>query len=307
MNTPSKLAGGQVAPGLTARPGATVLSPQNRQKRRWAGLLITTCFWIAAARPAAAQQPEASANADSVKLAEEKAAQAFAAYQGRRYSEAVALYIEAYSAAPNADMLYNLARIYDTKLSDRPLAINFYRRYISDPGAIADRVKIASERLGQLREAELAATRQLEPSTRAAPSSESAGVATMPPARGESGSSTAEVVGIIMGATGIVAVGVGAGFGIAAMSEAGTARDLCDGNQCQTQRGVDAAHSASDHATLSTIGFASGSALIALGAAFYFWLAPDRDEPMQASLAGLELGASLSPGGSWSVEAGGSW
>jgi tetratricopeptide (TPR) repeat protein len=63
-----------------------------------------------------------------VVLAEKKAAQAFEAYQAKRFAEAVGLYLEAHRAAPNADVLYNVARIYDAKLGDRPLAISFYRR-----------------------------------------------------------------------------------------------------------------------------------------------------------------------------------
>jgi tetratricopeptide (TPR) repeat protein len=269
---------------------------------------------VAAPRTALARQLDGAQGDREVARAEQKAAQAFAAYQAKRYAEAVTLYIEAYDAAPNADMLYNLARIYDTKLGDRPLAINFYRRYIAEPGAGADRIQLANDRLALLREAELAAMR---PTERAMPeSSGTAMSAPAPPApaprlsvAAESGWSTPEVIGVIVGVTGVVAAGVGAGFGVAAMSETRTARDLCDGHLCREQRGIDAAESASVHATMSTVGLASGGALVAVGAALYFWLGNDPpEEGVPPSPSGVQVGAGLSPGGGgWSVELGRSW
>jgi tetratricopeptide (TPR) repeat protein len=241
----------------------------------------------------------------AVAHAEQKAAQAFEAYQARRFGEAVALYIEAYDASPNADILYNVARIYDTKLGDRPLAINFYRRYIGDPGAIADRIQLANERLVALREAELAANEPAAPLV--APPAQAAAapapVATAP------GPNAAQVTGIVLAATGVVALGVGTGFGFAAMNDAHTSRELCDGTVCREQRGIDAAEKASNHALVSTVGFASGGALLALGAACYFWLGGEPSErPEQASAGSLEVGPRLSQSaGGWSLELAGSW
>jgi hypothetical protein len=91
------------------------------------------------------------------------------------------------------------------------------------------------------------------------------------------------------------------------MDSASTVHDSCDGNVCADQRGIDAAEKANAHALVSTIGFASGGALLALGAAFYFWLG---DEPAeraeQAADGGLQVGARQNHGG-WSLEVGGSW
>jgi hypothetical protein len=86
-------------------------------------------------------------------------------------------------------------------------------------------------------------------------------------------------------------------------------RDLCDGNVCSEQRGIDAAESASDHATISTIGFASGGALLAFGAAFYYWLGAGPSEtPKQVSDTGLRLGAQVGQvPGAFALELGGSW
>jgi tetratricopeptide (TPR) repeat protein len=275
-------------------------------------LLLVPGLVALLASPASARQvDDPDTNAD-VAAAEQKAAQAFEAYQGKRFAEAVALYLEAYKAAPSADVLYNVARIYDAKLGDRPLAISFYRRYIADPGAVTDRIQIANERLVTLREAELAASRApepgpLAPAPRAAPDAR----ADSSSFSGDAGWRPAEVTGVILGITGVVALGVGTGYGIAAMRETETVRDVCPNNVCSAQRGIDAADSASDHATVSTIAFASGGALLALGAVCYFWLgdssdSPRSDRPDSASAAGLRLAIGQRPGGA-ALELGGAW
>src|SRR6185436_18211441 len=92
----------------------------------------------------------------SVNLAERRAAEAFAAYNKKEYAAAIALYLEAYDATPSGAILYNIARIYDLKLHNRPSAIAFYRRYVADAGAQPDMIDIANHRLQQLRSAELA-------------------------------------------------------------------------------------------------------------------------------------------------------
>jgi len=277
-------------------------SQNNCRARAWA-LLFSACFLPMLSASAHAREVDGS-DAD-VTLAESKADQAFRAYQSKHFAEAVALYMEAYNAAPNADILYNVARIYDAKLLDRPLAINFYRRYITDPGAVADRIQIANERLLVLREAELAATlppREAETTTSAPAPDARPTVAYAAP---EPSWSTAEVLGVVFAGTGVIALGVGTGFGVAAMSETNTVNDLCEDNVCSEQRGIDSAERARDHAAVSTIGFASGGALLALGAVFYFWV---DDEPSVAPERSPSLGARLTevPGG-LALELGGAW
>ena len=74
-----------------------------------------------------------------------------------------------------------------------------------------------------------------------------------------------QVAGLITAAAGVAGLGVGIGFGFAAMSDNDLAQDLCDGNACSTQEGVDAAEAASRSATVSTVAFVAGGALTALG------------------------------------------
>src|SRR5262245_40394507 len=209
--------------------------PQHRHTR-WTFSFFSVWFVATLSGSVHAGEPE-TRDAASVTRAESKADEAFRAYQGRRFTQAVSLYMEAYDAAPNADILYNVARIYDVKLLDRPLAISFYRRYISDPGAVADRIEVANERLLVLREAELAATRGDTGVDPAASVASKGGRAAS--AGAEPGWSTGEVLGAILAGTGVVSLGVGAGFGIAAMGERNTVNDLCEANVCSEQRGID--------------------------------------------------------------------
>ena len=280
----------------------------SRRPPGWSFLLLVPSLLALLTRPVSAREGDGTdVNAD-VASAEQKASQAFDAYQAKRFAEAVALYLEAYRAAPSADVLYNVARIYDTKLGDRPLAISFYRRYITDPGAVADRIQIANDRLVALREAEVAATRPAAAPEPAAPAPAAAADVRADASFGaEPGWQAAEVTGVVMGVTGILALGVGTGYGIAAMNEMETVRDICPNNVCSEQRGIDAAESASNHATVSTIALASGGALLALGAVFYFWLGDDPgDGPRQASGKNVQLALGPRRGGA-ALELGGTW
>lgn len=283
----------------------------NEASRRPTGRsfrFLIACLLALPSRSAFAQQIDGAEAESEVTIAEQKAAQAFDAYRGKRYAEAVALYIAAYDSAPNADILYNIARIYDTKLGDRPLAINFYRRYIADPGAVPERIQVANERLLALRDAELAAARPVDPQSAEQPATTLQVVSVRSAPAPEARWTGAEVAGAVMSTVGLAAIGVGAGFGLAAMDQTRTVRDLCEGNVCSEQRGIDAAESANDHALISTIGFASGGALLALGAAFYFWPDADSSERGEVADAGLELGAQLSAGrDGWGLELGGTW
>lgn len=211
---------------------------------------------------AAAEAPTPVESADAVEQAEQYAARAFEAYQQGRHADAVALYEQAYASAPSADALYNIARIYDVGLHDRSRAIAAYERCLLERGATPERLQRAGERIVQLRRSEAQelpserwpaeASVQLPP----APST----VSDQEPRHGWS---TLRGAAVISGAVGVVSVGAGLGFGVAAMSDADRANAACTGNRCRTQRGVDAAKSASARATLATAGVGVGAALLA--------------------------------------------
>lgn len=100
------------------------------------------------------------------------------------------------------------------------------------------------------------------------PADEGAGT---PGPEASSNGSTQRTIGIIVGALGIVGVGVGTAFGLAAMSKENDAtQHHCDAtNHCDPQ-GVQLGKDAQSAATASTIAFAVGGVALAGGALLYF-------------------------------------
>jgi hypothetical protein len=239
--------------------------------------------------------------------AEAYAAEAFEAYGRKEYAASVALYRRAYDAAPSADALYNIARVYDLGLRDRPLAIAAYRRLLADPGATPDRIRLANERLQDLREAELAVL-ELDPAPAGELALRPAPTGSVPapkdasePEHGSDGS-TSRVAALVSGAAGLVSLGLGIGFGIRVLADADTANASCVENRCTSQRAVNAAKAASTNATVATVGVSVGVGLIATSAVL--WLAsrsdPEADAPAGVNVTPLasasELGLTLSGG-----------
>ena len=252
-------------------------------QRAHRALTLATCLASAAlllqaspvgAEPATAQSPE-------VALSERHAARAFEAYQRKDYAGAVALYQQALDAAPSADILYNIARVYDLGLRDRALATSYYERYVGDPGAIPSRIATANERLVELRAAEAAATQR--PAARPAPPFVAAAPepARPPPNPSDDGPSALTTGALVAGAVGLVGVGLGVGFGLAAKSDLDLSERYSDGNRCTSQRGVDAANSATREANVATVSFSVGGALLALGTVL--WFVDDDDEQPEPS------------------------
>ncbi len=265
-----------------------------------AGLLFSSGAW-------ASPDLDAAASAPDVAEAERSAAQAYEAFQRRDYASAVALYQRAFEAAPSADALFNIARVYDLGLRDRPLAITFYRRYVSDPGATPERIERANERLTELREAEIAelttrpaGPRAVQPAP--APAPVAAPSAPLQQDRGADWSGT-EIAALASGAAGAVVLGVGAVYGISLLSTAERANRECDGNDCSSQRGVDAARDAARDARWANWGLGVGGGLLA-GATLLWLLAPGAEQaapPASMKLSPIagagELGVAL--GGRW--------
>src|SRR5688572_6208587 len=101
MNPPARILmmalgiAGSLSPALPARAQAPAPEPAN----------------AAPAEPAGAAPEPPVLHAD-VALAERYAAAAFEAYRAREYGRAVSLYEQALAAAPSAEILYNIARVY---------------------------------------------------------------------------------------------------------------------------------------------------------------------------------------------------
>lgn len=259
------------------------------------------------AAPASAQAATPGASAAAIDEAEQFAEDAFDAYAHRDFRRAIALYEMALAAAPSADILYNIARVYDLGLNDTPNAIAYYRKYIAHSRARRPRSELAQQRIRELSGddagslAPAGATPGAITSTSEAPA---AGASAATALRGTavlaSGAqadaaddaatwSTSELTAAALTGAGAVALSVGIGFGVSAYAERNTWRSMCDGNECASQSAVDAARSASRKADVATVALASGGSLLLLAAGFW-WLAPE------ARPAGVAL--QLRPGSS---------
>lgn len=137
----------------------------NRSRARafLAATLLATSTMLAASRSEA-------------QTADELSQQAFDKYQAADYPSAVALYMKAYEQSVDARILFNIAQIYDKKVQDRDLAIEFYRRYLKSTTTEPELVAKSTARI-----AELTRQQQAKPETPAP-------AAAPPPASGEAAS-----------------------------------------------------------------------------------------------------------------------
>lgn len=226
-----------------------------------AAIAVLVAFSLAPVR-AAAGEPSPT-DASPVTVAERRAAEAFQAYARKDYATAIALYLQAYDAAPSGSILYNIARIYDVKLHDRAQALSFYKRYVADPEAQPELIAISNQRL---RELSNPGNVEVAPVVRdAAPRPAPEAVE-----QRRGGWSALRWTGVAVGAVGLAGIGLGSGYGLAAMSKANVAKGACAGNACTSQAGVDAAKNARSLGTVSTVGFVAGGALLAAGAVLFF-------------------------------------
>lgn len=108
------------------------------------------------------------------------------------------------------------------------------------------------------------------------------------------------IIGVAVGAAGVVGLGIGTVFGAVAASDWSSAKAYCAGKprSCQTSGpGAQDEHSAQSKATVSTVGFIAGGALAAAGVVL-FLTAPQRSSGDEhASARGVELVPTGGPGG----------
>jgi tetratricopeptide (TPR) repeat protein len=271
----------------------------RRLSSRFALALAACVASWSAPRAALADPPAAT------KTAEELANQAYEEHAAGRYAEAIATYLKAYAISNAGVVLFNIATIYDRKLHERELAIEYYRRYLRAPDAEPAQVQKANERLTALkREAEEApappppATAAPAPAPAPAPSAEPAPPAVppapSPPAQPAeprpSTGSTLRTAGVVVGIAGLAGVGASMALGLAAKSKNDDANAVCNGQACAGEQGVSLAHDAGTFATASTIAFVAGLALVGGGVAMYV-LAPRASTSASVAIA-PQLGAS---------------
>jgi len=228
--------------------------------------------------------PSARAEAGDRARAERLTDEAYAAQAEGKHAEAIGMYLQAYELSNAGAILYNIAAIYDRKLHERGLAIDFYRRYLQAPDATPEFVEKANARLAALKreadeeEAKAAAAQPPPP----APAPASAPVAVAEPSVTPPAAETAppppsgpssewRTAGIVVGLVGVAGLGTSVALGLAARSKNDEASTLCGPSTCATPQGVSADHDAAHFATASTIAFVAGAALVGTGVALYFF------------------------------------
>jgi len=114
---------------------------------------------------------------------------------------------------------------------------------------------------------------------------------------------TQRTVGLVLAGAGVIGLGVGSVFGLVAIDENNRAVALgCNGGACSTDEGAALGNAAFDHATLSTVFFVAGGALLATGAVVYLVAPRDPKETLAVTrvrVAGLPGGMAVSLGGTF--------
>jgi tetratricopeptide (TPR) repeat protein len=271
----------------------------NRASRRAARL----SWAILASLSIQSVAPHAHGAEPAPKTAEQLANEAYEQHAAGKYAEAIATYLKVFEISKAGVVLFNVARIYDHKLHERTLAMEYYRRYLVAPDAEPELVQKATQRLTELkREAQEAAALPAPatvpaPLASAPPPSPAAAApapvptSSPPPTAVEvdgehqekGGGGTLRIAGVVIGVTGVASVGTGVVLGLLAKKKNDDANAACNGGvACPDQRGVTLARDAGSLATGATVTFVAGLALVAGGITLYF-AAPKRTTTAQAA------------------------
>jgi serine/threonine-protein kinase len=101
-----------------------------------------------------------------------------------------------------------------------------------------------------------------------------------------------------VGGAGIVAIGVGAFFGVKAISKNNDAKDICPDNVCASDDGITFTEDAKSAATVANILVIGGAAVAAAGVVLYL-TAPSGQERTVGVVSDGRGGARLTFGGSF--------
>ena len=221
--------------------------------------------------------PCAPARADgrdpNVQAVEALTNQAYELTAQNKYSEAIGAYMKAYELSNAGAILFNIATIYDRKLHERSLAMEYFRRYLQARDAVPDFARKAADRLSELKAEEAAEARARSSVQVTPPPATSTTGATSPPPSpppADTGVSLLKPVGIVLGALGLAGVGTSLALGALAKSKNTDADQYCSATACSTNQGVTLEHQAGDFATASTVTFISGATLLAVGVTLFF-------------------------------------
>lgn len=127
----------------------------NHSRPPLARLLGVLCAATLAAGPSlvhARVSTEPAAAEGTPSEAEALSEQAVEAFGDKRYDESIDLFEQAFALNANPNYLFNIGRVYEEK-GDLAKAVEFYQRFVSQPGVDLESREAATARLKVLREA----------------------------------------------------------------------------------------------------------------------------------------------------------
>lgn len=206
----------------------------------------------------------------SVQAVESLTNQAYELTAAGKYAEAIGAYMKAYEISKAAAILFNIATIYDRRMHERALAMEYFRRYLQATDADPEFARKATERLSVLKADEAAEAKARSSVHVAVPAPPPpAPAAPAAPVRPTSDGSGLRRAGIVVGGIGLAGVGAALVVGALAKSKNDDANRYCSATSCSSSQGVTLEHQAGDLATASTAIFVGGAALLALGVTFF--------------------------------------
>jgi hypothetical protein len=213
---------------------------------------------LAADPPAKVADAAAPAATSPAARAQRAADEAYEAYQAGDFKRALSLYAECYRLSPTADALFDIATLYDAKLHDPRMAIEYYRRYQASLDAAPDLVARATTRIAELTQ-ELNQPATPQPAPKAPPPAQAA-----PPAHetASSGDRFWTYFGFALAGAGVV---TGAVTGTVSILKANEVKRDCPSRQAcdpSLQPSVDESKALG---TVSTVAFAAAAVGVVIG------------------------------------------
>lgn len=227
----------------------------------------------------AAAQGTGGADAAAEDPIEQLADRGLRLFQAGDFKGAVKAYREAYQFEPVGALLYNIAFIYDKKLEDYQLALDYYRRFVNAPDADQGTRISAYERIIEIRDL-LEELKEVKGGTGAEGGGDDPPPTKPPPPPPESNQA---LVGWIVTGTGAGVAILGGVFGLLASQ---THADFEEANAADRP---DLRETGESQALIADIGMGVGAAAIITGLVLVL-TAPDAPETTEAT--GVHIGPS---------------
>lgn len=231
---------------------------------------VVVLVWVLGAGVASAQAGE---------TVEAYASKGFEAAKEGRYREAVTLYLRGYELSPLSSILFNVAVIYDRRLREPQVAMDYYRRYLAAPDVDRELAKRASVRIEQMTEVarpavELLAEKSAEPAPVVAPAPAAQPMVSVPQVETIPLGKRPGFWGALgLGVVSVGAIAAGLTFGLSAWRLRDDANRVCGPVTCPTIQGVQATQQALTAANLAN-GLVIGGVAVGVGALIWGLLTP---------------------------------